>query len=81
MIATEDATRILASKGLDGHFNEKETSFFRTLDLVQIEMISSMILRCTKIENEKCAEVVRSHERYYTKNLSEIEKDILERYK
>lgn len=61
--------------------NQHEWSFLNSFSPEQLEVLNNIILKMCKRENEICAEVVRSHQRFYTKSIDAVEEEILERYK
>jgi hypothetical protein len=61
--------------------NHHEWSLLNSLTPEQLDVLNNIVLKMCKHENEKCAEVVRSHQRFYTKSIEAVEEEILERYK
>jgi|GEM_PF-6699870 hypothetical protein len=59
---------------------KSEILLLKKLNDIELELLTNIIMKMMKKENEACIALVKSHERFYTKNLENIIEDLQERY-
>jgi hypothetical protein len=67
--------------GLMDVAEKEEFILLKGMDNQSLELLSNIIYKMCKKENESCVNIVKSHERFYTKQLEFLIEDIEERYK